>query len=124
MGAPDQRPPVWVGHITLTTNEIPNTYDFLVRLGMRPIEQGEAFAVLELRGGTHLVLIRADDATPGQAGFDLMVEDIEATHQQLRTAGFETSAIATGKIHHSFTVTSPAGHTIQFNSSHVSDQPV
>lgn len=124
MSTPDARPPVWVGHITLNTVEIPETYDFLVRLGMRPIERGEAFAVLELRGGTHLVLIRSDDADPGPAGFDLMVDDIEATHRQFRDAKIETSEIAPGRIHRSFTVTSPTGHTIQFNSSHVSDRPV
>jgi catechol 2,3-dioxygenase-like lactoylglutathione lyase family enzyme len=130
MGGPDERlpiderPPVWVGHVTLTTDEIPKNHDFLLRLGMRPIQQGEDFAVLELRGGTHLVLIRSDDATPGPAGFDLMVEDIETTRERLRAAQIEMSEIAEGKIHRSFSVTSPSGHTIQFNSSHVSDRPV
>jgi catechol 2,3-dioxygenase-like lactoylglutathione lyase family enzyme len=120
----DPRPPVWVGHITLPTPEIPTTLEFMVQLGMRPIADGEDFAVLELRGGTHLVLLRSDDAATGPAGFDLMVEDIHATHAQLRGMGMNPSELESGRIHTSFRVSTPAGHSIVFNSTHVSDQPV
>jgi catechol 2,3-dioxygenase-like lactoylglutathione lyase family enzyme len=121
--AADGRPPVWVGHVTLPSPEIPETYEFLVRLGLRPITVGDDFGVLELRGGTHLVLLRSEQEA-GLAGFDLMVEDIDATERELRERGIETTKMERGKIHSSFLIKTPAGHTIKFNSTHVSDQPV
>jgi hypothetical protein len=93
-------------------------------LGMRDIAHGDGFAVLELRGGTHLVLLPADAPASGEAYFDLMVEDVDATHAELRSKGLEPSEIEAGTIHSSFTLASPSGHTIKFNSTHVSDLPV
>ena len=120
----DLRPPVWIGHVTLVTPEVEKTSDFLVRLGMRPIEQHENVAIFELRGGTHLVLLQSEDAKGGPAGFDLMVDDIDATRTRFREQGIAMSDLQENEIHRSFTVTSPAGHEICFNSSHVSDLPV
>ncbi len=120
----DERPGVWVGHVTLPTADVKTTCDFMVQLGMRPIFEGDDFAVLELRGGTHLVLTTSDEPASGDASFDLMVEDLDATHEHLRTLGYVPSEIESGRIHSSFTVSAPSGHTIKFNSSHVSDRPV
>ena len=56
---------------------------------MREIERNENVAILELRGGTHLVLVPG--TTPRRwrtdAPFDLMVEDLETTHEQWRARG-------------------------------------
>ena len=122
--AKDERPHVWVGHVTLPTRDLPATRDFMVQLGMRPIAQGDDFAVLELRGGTHLVLLPSVEPTSGSAYFDLMVDDLDATHDNLRTLGLAPSEIQSGRIHRSFTIDAPSGHTITLNSSHVSDKPV
>ena len=65
---PDERPQVWVGHITLATPDIPLTRDFMIQLGMRRIADGDDFAILELRGGTHLVLVPAVETASGPAG--------------------------------------------------------
>ena len=46
-------------------------------IGMRSVVHGPEVAVLELRGGTHLVLIANANAVAGEAPFDLMVEDLE-----------------------------------------------
>ena len=124
MDEADPRPPVWVGHISLTTDRLERSREFMIQLGMRPIAQGDDFAVLELRAGTHLVLFRRDEIEPKAAPFDLMVEDLDATHARLAGLGLEPSEIRGGKIHRSFDVHDPSGHTITFNSSHVSDQPV
>jgi catechol 2,3-dioxygenase-like lactoylglutathione lyase family enzyme len=124
MSGDDPRPPVWVGHVTLATPDLPATRDFMLTLGMRDIAQGDGFAVLELRGGTHLVLLPAEKKASGDAYFDLMVEDVAATHEELRSKGLSPSPIEEGQIHSSFTVASPSGHTIKFNSTHVSDLPV
>lgn len=124
MPSQDERPGVWVGHISLPTPDIATTRDFMIKLGMRPIFDSDKVAVLELRGGTHLVLKHANDLGSGSANFDLMVEDLDATYQHLQSLGFAPSEIQSGRIHRSFTVAAPSGHTITFNSSHVSDKPV
>lgn len=120
----DPRPRVWVGHVTLPTPDLAATHDFMVQLGMRPIAQGDDFAVLELRGGTHLVLLPSAACASGSAYFDLMVDDLDAARDQLRARGLAPSEIQTGAIHRSFTVRAPSGHTLTFNSSHVSKEPV
>jgi len=124
MTDPDPRPPVWVGHIRMTTDRLDASFDFMVKVGMRPLVKRDDFAVLELRAGTHLVLSGQDAIEPGEAPFDLMVEDLDATHAYLDGLGLEPSEISEGRIHRSFTVRDPCGHSVKFNSSHASGQPV
>lgn len=121
---PAERPPVWIGHVTLATDRLTESSGFMRRIGMRPIADGDDFAVFELRGGTHLVLLRRDGVEPGPAAFDLMVDDLDATHRRFTGMGLAPSPIERGRIHDSFRVREPAGHEIRFNSSHVSDRPV
>ena len=122
--SPSQRPAVWVGHVVMMARDVPASREFLVKLGMRPLEHADGFAILELRGGTHLVLLASEEASPGPAPFDLMVEDLDATHVHFVEQGLEPSVIQSGEIHRSFNVVDPSGHEITFNSTHVSDQPV
>ena len=110
MTSTDPRPPVWVGHVTLPTPDLPATREFMLALGMRDIAHGEGFAVLELRGGTHLVLLPADEPASSDAYFDLMVEDLPATHEDLRAAGLAPSGIEECTIRSSLTIDSPSGH--------------
>jgi catechol 2,3-dioxygenase-like lactoylglutathione lyase family enzyme len=124
MPAQDERPGVWIGHVVLATRDLPATREFMLALGMRAIAHGDDFAVLELRGGTHLVLLPSEEPGSGSASFDLMVDDLDATHERLRRLGLAPSQIESGRIHRSFEVLAPSGHTITFNSSHVSDLPV
>jgi hypothetical protein len=50
---------------------------FIRTIGMRPVFQGPKVSVYELRGGTHLILMRKGEASGGNAPFDLMVERAE-----------------------------------------------
>ena len=120
----DARPPVWVGHVSMRTRALAESEAFMRDLGMRPVFRGEGVAIMELRGGTHLVLSADADAAPSDAPFDLMVDDVEAAHAGLAARGFAPSDISRGRIHDSFTVADPGGARITVNSSHVSDQPV
>lgn len=121
-----ERPAVWIGHTALRANDVAKTAEFWAGIGLRLIEQTERIAILELRGGTHLLVFPAeqpvDSGTP--APFDLMVDDIDATRAELETAGLRPSAMRITPIHRSFTVTDPSGYVIVFNSSHVGEQPV
>ena len=114
----EERPPVWIGHAVLTVSALDRATAFWSALGMRVIETNPHVSVLELRGGTHLVLVPGSP-TPGEAPFDLMVEDLEATRAAWTAAGIEASPITRGRIHSSFIATDPDGHAVTVNSSHV-----
>jgi len=92
---------------------------------MRSVVQRPEVAVLELRGGTHLVLTPRTGAVAGEAPFDLMVEDLEATHQRFMDLGLDPTPIGTASANHrTFSVREPAGNVITFFSNHVSGNPV
>lgn len=112
--------------MTLPATDVAKTADWLVALGLRPIEVQERVAVLELRGGTHLVVLPAGQPPePGaQAGFDLMFDDVDAIWQRCVELGFQPSPIEEDRIHRSFTLVDPSGQRITVNSTHVSDRPV
>lgn len=122
----DERPPVAIGHVALGSPDVKASTDFLLRAGLRLIEAGGEIAVLELRGGTHLIVLPTDQRPePGtQAAFDLMVDDIQATHDRYAELGLAPSALVAEKFHTRFTIREPGGHEITVNSSHASDQPV
>ena len=118
----DLRPPIWVGHVVLESNRLAESAQFMLTIGMRPIYQRPSVAIFELRGGTHLIIIPKDEVAGGEAKFDLMVEDLHATHQRLTELGLGPSPIEVVPDidHERFRVREPAGHLITFFSSHVS----
>ncbi len=86
---------------------------------MREVGRDENVAVLELRGGTHLVILPGEPEPGAEAPFDLMVEDLDATHADWTVRGFEPSPIESGRIHSAFTVRDPDGYVVTVNNSHV-----
>jgi catechol 2,3-dioxygenase-like lactoylglutathione lyase family enzyme len=113
------RPPVWVGHVVLSVSDIGRSADYWTGVGMREVERNASVAVLELRGGTHLVLVPGTPASDGDASFDLMVDDLEAAHADWVARGFDPSPIERGRIHDAFTIRDPDGYRVTVNSSHV-----
>jgi hypothetical protein len=120
----NQKPAVWVGHVAIHSNEVARSCEFMQNIGMRLIMLEEEFALLELRGGTHLALVSNPDSSLLRGSFDLMVEDLDAMHAQMVDLGYQPGAIDRGEIHDSFEVREPGGNVLLFNSSHVSDLPV
>ena len=121
----DQRPPVAVGHVRLPCGDVAAAARWLETVGLRPIVTMDELAVLELRGGTHVVVRKTEPPAPGTAApFDLMVDDIDATHRYYAEKGLSPSEISRGRIHDSFTVAGPSNWLFTINSSHASDQPV
>jgi catechol 2,3-dioxygenase-like lactoylglutathione lyase family enzyme len=121
----DQRPPVAVGHVRLPCSDVAAAARWLETVGLRPIVQMDDLAVLEVRGGTHVVVRKTEPPTPGAtAPFDLMVDDIDATHRDYAEKGLSPSSISRGRIHDSFTVAGPSGWLFTVNSSHASGKPV
>ena len=122
----DQRPPVAVGHVRLPTSNVASAARWLVSVGLRPIFEDAELAVLEFRGGTHVVVRKADEAPKAgtAAPFDLMVDDIETARRDYLAKGFEPSDISRGRIHDSFHVSGPDGYDFTINSSHAGERPV
>ncbi len=125
MNQNDQRPPVGVAHVVLQTDRMDDSVQFMRTIGMRPIFDGPEVSVYEMRGGTHLILTRRDKIVVGDASFDLMVDDLQATHQRFTSLGLAPSPIEARPAidHEAFTVRDPAGQVITFFSSHASGKP-
>ena len=122
----DRRPPVAVGHVYLDATDVAATAEWLEAVGMRPIFQADDFAVLELRGGTHLV-VRETKRRPRkgtEAPFDLMVDDVAATRHAYAARGGKPSRIRRGRIHDTFDVIGPDGYVFSVTSSHAGRRPV
>ena len=98
---------------------------FVRTIGMRPIFDGPEVSVYEMRGGTHLLLMLEAELVAGDASFDLMVDDLRATHQRFLSLGLSPSPIEARPAidHEIFTIREPAGHIITFFSSHASGEP-
>lgn len=126
MNSSDQRPAVGVAHVVLYTDRMTETARFMRTVGMRPIFDGPDVSVYEMRGGTHLIMMKKEMIAPGDAPFDLMVDDLRETHKRLSALGLSPSSIeARPHIDHEvFTVREPAGHVITFFSNHASGKPV
>ena len=124
--ADDQRPPVAVGHVRLNVVDVGAAARWLETTGLRPIVTMEELAVLELRGGTHVVVRRAEQPITHGAGapFDLMVDDIDAAHRDYAGKGLSPSPISRGRIHDSFELPGPDGWIFTVNSSHASGKPI
>ena len=122
----DERPRLAVGHVSLEVEDVGEAYAFFVRHGMRDIVERENFGVLELRGGTHLVLERAAGPVEpgGKAPFDLMVDDIDAARAEFEGAGVVATEIARGRIHDTFHIDGPGGYRFAVTSSHAGDRAV
>ena len=122
----DQRPPVAVGHVRLPARDVAVAAQWLESVGLRPIFASADLAVLEVRGGTHVVVRKADH--PLEAGiaapFDLMVDDIEAARRDYGAKGLGPSDISRGRIHDAFHLAGPDGHDFTVCSSHAGGRAV
>lgn len=125
MSENEYRPPVGVAHVVLHTDRMEDSAEFMRTIGMRSIFDGPEVSVYEMRGGTHLILMRKEKIAAGEAPFDLMVDDLHATHQRFTSLGLAPSPIEARPAidHEVFTVREPAGHVITFFSSHASGKP-
>ena len=126
MSTDEQRPLVAVAHVVLETDCMEQSAQFMQTIGMRPLFLGPQVSVLELRGGTHLILMAKEKVAAGNAPFDIMFDDIHESHERFTSLGLSPSPIEARPAigHELFTVKEPAGHVITVFSSHVSGKPV
>jgi hypothetical protein len=110
----EDRPAVAIGHVQIDTHVVVETIDFFRSLGLRHIFRNEKYGVLELRGGTHLLVSKRD--TP--------VDNIKTAHREYGKKGLEPSEITSGAIHTSFFIDVPSGHRLKITSSHAGNRAI
>jgi catechol 2,3-dioxygenase-like lactoylglutathione lyase family enzyme len=137
---PDVPPPVGVGHLSLAVADLAASHRFYTDLGLRSFGKGEAMAVLELRGGTHLLLFQeggpaGDDEGPFDkakaTSLDLMIAgrslgDLTAFRDAFAACGHAPDPILDRQYfgHFVFKAKDPDGNEVTVSTSHASNLPI
>lgn len=112
----DQRPRFAIGHISLGVSDVDRSAEFYTNIGMRLIVNMGRAAIVELRGGTHIILHQQGNA--GSGSLDLIVDDIDGTQTLLAAHGADPSRIERGHPHDRFTASDPDGNVLVVHSNH------
>jgi len=111
----DRRPRFGIGHMAITAADVDMMTNFYTDIGMRLVVNMGRMSIVELRGGTHLIIQIGE---PGVANLDLIVDDIDETRAVLEAEGASPSVIQRGNPHDRFVATDPEGNTLVVNSNH------
>jgi len=138
-------PAVAFGHFVMKVNDVNSSYQFYSKIGLRPIGIFSDVAIIELRGGTHILLFSKNDELPfplnpshlGQRGdfsnerLDLMIDsksrsDLELYRATLIENGLLANEIAPDQFfgHDYFQLADPDGNGITVYTSHTGELPV
>jgi catechol 2,3-dioxygenase-like lactoylglutathione lyase family enzyme len=133
------------GHFVMKVSDIDASYQFYAKLGLRPFGIFPNLAIIELRGGTHILLFSKNDELPsslrsshlGQRGnsfneqLDLMIDgksksDLESYRATLMEKGLSVDAIAQDQLfgHDYFQLVDPDGNGITVYTSHTEELSV
>lgn len=111
----DQLPRFAIGHVSIPVNNVDHLTDFYTSVGLRLVVNMGRASILELRGGTHIIL---QAGRGGQATLDLIVDNIDDTHKVVAAAGAEVTPIRRGNPHDSFDAIDPEGNELRVHSTH------
>jgi catechol 2,3-dioxygenase-like lactoylglutathione lyase family enzyme len=142
----DTLPAAALGHFVMKVANLGASYRFFADLGLRQIGLFPDVAIIELRGGTHILLFpeNNDDApfrlTSGRLGqrgaffnehLDLLINgktrgELEAYRAKLLKNGVAAGEIAQEQFfgHDYFQLTDPDGHGITVYTTHAGEAPV
>jgi catechol 2,3-dioxygenase-like lactoylglutathione lyase family enzyme len=137
---PETAPPLAIGHLSLTVGDVAACHRFYADLGLRTFDEREDMAILELRGGTHLLLFQrgapfADAEGPFDGAratsVDLMIAgrsrgELEAVRDRLVQHGHAADPILDRQYfgHFVFKAKDPDGNEVTVSTSHASNLPV
>ena len=134
-------PPVAIGHVAMSVGDLAASYRFYVDLGLRTMGKSDSMAILELRGGTHLLLFQRGGLDEGgeespldqqpATSLDLMIagrseEELTAFRGHLVERGHSPDPILGRRFfgHYIFKAKDPDGNQVTVSTSHASDQPI
>jgi catechol 2,3-dioxygenase-like lactoylglutathione lyase family enzyme len=113
-------PRIGIGHFTLRVTDVARATDFYVSLGMKiDHEPTKGMAILELRGGAHMLIFRAKKKPrPSRLPFDFLVPSVDALQKDLAARGFAPGPMLKDEYssHRYFTCPDPDGHVLTFTS--------
>src|SRR5580692_1694116 len=127
-----------VAHLVLKVADLKSSCQFYSNLGIPPFVIDEKFAIIELRGGTHLLLLEVGlageevaESLTGQfhkrfsERFDLMIKGKDLNELKRYRLELISRGIAAGEIpdemffgHHLFCIKDPDGNGITIYTSH------
>ena len=128
-----------VGHLVFKVADLKSSCQFYSNLGIPPFAIDEKVAIIELRGGTHLLLLEVDqlagegvaESLTGQfhkrfsEQFDLMIESKSLDELKKYRSELISRGIAAGEIpdeavfgHYLFCIKDPDGNGITIYTSH------
>jgi catechol-2,3-dioxygenase len=132
-------PELAVAHLVFKVADLKSSCQFYSNLGLHPVPIEEQVAIIELRGGTHLLLIEGDqlagddmaESVTGQfhkrlsEQFDLMIQGKGLNELKQYRLELISRGIAAGEIpdemffgHHLFCIKDPDGNGITIYTSH------
>ena len=120
-------PQIGIGHVALAVNDVAASAHFYTGLGLNSFYEGEGMAILELRGGTHLLLFSkaTGPAIPPVERVDLMIAErsrdaLEAYRDGIIARGIAAPAIPDENFygHYMLTLADPDGNTVLVSTSH------
>jgi catechol-2,3-dioxygenase len=128
-----------VGHLVFKVADLKSSCQFYSNLGLPPFAIDQEIAIIELRGGTHLILLAVDElageglaeSVTGQfhkrlsEQFDLMIKGKGLNELKKYRSELISRGIAAGEIpdetffgHHLFCIKEPDGNGITIYTSH------
>jgi catechol 2,3-dioxygenase-like lactoylglutathione lyase family enzyme len=141
----DNLPAAALGHFVMKVANLAASYQFYADLGLRQVGMFPDAAIIEIRGGTHILLVPENDKatsslTSGRLGqrgaffdeqLDLLINgktrgDLEAYRAMLLKNGITVGEIAQDKFfgHNYFQLADLDGHGITVYTSHAGELPV
>ncbi len=138
-------PAAALAHFVMRVDDIDVSYAFYTKLGLRPFGRFADLAIIELRGGTHILLFGKNDELPlsinssqlGQRGaflnerLDLMIDsksksDLELYRKTLIEKGLSVHSISQDQFfgHDYFQLSDPDGNGITVYTSHTGELAV
>ena len=131
-------PELAVAHLVFKVADLKSSCQFYSNLGIPPFVIDEKFAIIELRGGTHLLLfevgLAGEEVAESLTGqfykrfserFDLMIKGKDLNELKKYRLELISRGIAAGEIpdetffgHHLFCIKDPDGNGITIYSSH------
>ena len=141
----DNLPAAAFGHFIMKVSDINISYQFYTDMGLRPCGIFPDMAIIELRGGSHILFFSKNGELPfsltssqlGQRSaffserLDLMIDgksksELEVYRTTLKENGLAVDAIAQDQLfgHYYFQLADPDGNGITVYTSHVGELPV
>ena len=120
-------PRIGIGHVALAVSDVAASARFYADLGLKPCFENAGMAILELRGGTHLLLFsrEAGPAIPAVERVDLMIAERSRAGLEAYRASILARGLAAGPIpdeefygHHMLRLRDPDGNEVVVATSH------